>query len=123
MAGLTLALGIGFVTVLFSVVNTVALRELPVEDASRVVSVGIETSRVQAVAEQQTSLGRPRSGGLGSRNTLMVGQWRTLRSGGTISTNTFDLLRVRPIVGRALRPADALPGAPPVAVIPTRPLD
>lgn len=116
MAGLTLALGIGFVTVLFSVVNTVALGELPVEDPSRVVSVGIDTSRVHAVAEQQTSLEGLAAAAWAPRH-LMVGQWRTVRSGATVSTNTYDLLRVRPIVGRAFREADALPGAPPVAVI------
>jgi len=116
IAGLTLALGIGFVTVLFTIVNAVALRDLPVENASQVVSAGIDTSRVDDVARQQTSLEGLAAAAWAPRH-VTVGERRTIRSGATISPNAFDLLRVRPIVGRALRVADALPGAPAVVVI------
>src|SRR5690606_12818631 len=55
VAALTLALGIGFVTTLFTMINGVAYGRLPFEDSKRIVSIGVPATRFDDFAREQTS--------------------------------------------------------------------
>ena len=53
VAVLTLALGIGFVTTLFTMINGVAYGQLPFEDAKRIVSIGVPATRFDDFADPE----------------------------------------------------------------------
>src|SRR5262245_8514153 len=127
VAVLTLALGIGANTAIFSVVNELLLRPLPYRDAERVVmlwEVSPEgrhqnsTSRAnfRSWREQSTSFQfmaafadqRLNLTGNGEPEELSV-QYAT--------TDLFKVLGVDPILGRTFAPDDGEPGKPLVAVL------
>ncbi len=116
----TLALGIGANTAIFSVVSAVLLQRLPFADPNRLVMVW----------EDATSYGFP-------RNTPAPGNysdWRTVQAfdgvaaidqrdfnlagdgepekigGAGASSNLFDVLGVKPLIGRTWRPDEDVPG-------------
>ncbi len=128
---LTLAVGIGAMTAVYSIVQAVLIRPLPVRDPERLISI-------QVVMPDQR--GQRLTGGLVSQEihrawstqarTLdriagFLGRYHTLTGlGGTRSTltfavtaNLFDFLGVRPVRGRGFVAEDVLPGAAPVAVL------
>jgi putative ABC transport system permease protein len=129
VAVLTLALGIGANTAIFSVVNTVLLRPLPFRAPSRLVSIAIADTKTGA------------SGGVVSYPDFL--DWRaqnhvlermaayrtsmfaltgtgeaTYVLGGVVSADLFPLLGVEPILGRTFLPQEDQPGgtsgSPPV---------
>lgn len=117
----TLALGIGATTAVFGAVYGLMLRPLPYADAERLVSVWPETNfnttMVERVAEAVPAL----SGISG------VSQW-TLSlvdpgfepieiDGLFVSPGHFDLLGVRPLLGRTFEAADGAPGAGAVTIL------
>jgi hypothetical protein len=55
VAVLTLALGIGFVTTLFTMINGVAYGRLPFNQPDRIVSIGVPATRFDDFARQQKS--------------------------------------------------------------------
>jgi putative ABC transport system permease protein len=143
-AVLTLALGIGVNTAIFSFVNAVLLRPLPYPDADRLVSlfearVGAspanESTRGASIAHDAGSsrmvvapanLGdyarlTSQFGGLAGVNTV----GRNLTGAGTperllgesVTWNYFNVLGIAPALGRAFDPAEDREGAPPVAII------
>ena len=123
-----LALGVGANTAIFSVVNAVLLRPLPLPGSERVVdfdgvntSKGITKSNVSAPDfadwKQQSrsfeALSLYTSGG-----TNMTGGEEPERvSAGWVDADFFRALGAAPARGRALLPEDDRPGAPLVAVI------
>lgn len=122
-AVLSLALGIGANTVVFSVVNALVLRPLPVEHPERLVFVETSTGITQSF---------PNYRDLRDRNTTLAGlagyrivpmemeaSGGATRIWGLLATgNYFDLLGVRPALGRFFRPEEDLhPGAGPYAVL------
>ena len=127
VAILSLALGIGANTAIFSLINALMLRSLPVKDPQRLVQV--------MAADKRTSWTNPLWEQIRNRDRqLFDGAFAysnprfNLASGGEIqfanglmaSGEFFDVLGVRPILGRAFTPADdARGGGPdgPVAVI------
>lgn len=125
---LTLALGIGAVTVIFSIVNTVLLRPLPVTEPSRLV----ELAEVREDGRPRFSLSLPeylayRDGaaslsGLAAHHlsdvTISIDGEASIGLGLDVSGNYFDVLGVAPAAGRFFDDAEArAPGATPVAVI------
>lgn len=125
---LTLALGIGATTVVFSVVNAVLLRPLPVEDPGRLVSM-IET-RQSGRSESMLSLPQYRAyrerasalSGLAAHSlqdaTLSTATGASASIAAYVSSNYFEVLGVRPEVGRFFYEDEARgPGAAPVAVV------
>ncbi len=115
-AVLTLALGVGFVTTMFTMVNGIAFRGLPFEEGDRIVSIAIPSDQISHYASQQTSC--ETMSVVSSSPLNVAGEVVASRQPGAfVSANFFDLLRVQPTLGRGFLPSDATPGAGKVAVI------
>lgn len=115
-AVLTLALGIGFVTTLFTIVNGIAFRGLPFAQAEQIVSIGLPSEHFAEAARQQTScssLALVRPGLVNLSGHLAASR----QPAAFITDNLFELLRVRPALGRGFLPADSIAGAAKVALI------
>jgi predicted permease len=117
LAIITLAIGIGLNTAIFSLINDLFLRGLPFKEPSRVVhlyggdksrdleEIGVSAPRYQHFREGQTVFD-----GLAGENFFLF----TLTGlgdpvqvfGGRLTSNYFDLLGVRPILGRNFLPQD-----------------
>jgi putative ABC transport system permease protein len=123
---LTLALGIGASTAIYSVVNAVVLRQLPFEDPQRVVSF---LSRVPNFNQRPFSLPdfmdyRENNQSLEGISAItdwaanLTGRGDAERLQGVrISANAFQLLGVHAHLGRTLLPEDDRPDRPLVAVL------
>jgi predicted permease len=128
VALITLALGIGANTAVFSLVNTILLRPAPFENADRLVRVfrqapdGNETrvfsyldyieyrDRSDVFDEMTAYSLMPMSVGKGDGNEMRIGQ--------IVTGNYFDTLGVKAIQGRVLNAGDdETPGMHPVTVI------
>ena len=122
-AVITLALGIGANTAIFSLINAVLLRTLPVHDADSLFFVRPKGNVVFSYPEfaelrdtQQVFDGLIAWGG--NQTSLNADGATDLVGGSIVSGNFFDVLGVRAAHGRALTTADDVtPGAHPVAVI------
>jgi putative ABC transport system permease protein len=113
---LTLALGIGFVTTLYTMINGVAFGQLPFEDASRIVSIGIPAPRFDEYARQQQTcegiaLAQPVSA------NLRAGAFVSRYAAAIVTTNFMEVLRARPAKGRGFLPEDGQAGAPRTVLI------
>ena len=126
MSVLTLALGIGANTAIFSVVNAVLLRQLPFKHAARTVWItGVRAERSDAPFSLPDFLDyRGHVGSLDSLSAVgnlsmnLIGEGNTEQLNGVrVSANLFETLGVDAAVGRTLEPADDRPGSPPVVVI------
>ncbi|MGH9415354.1 MAG: ADOP family duplicated permease [Terriglobales bacterium] len=123
---LTLALGIGAATALFSVVSGVLLDPLPYPDSSQLVAVYAGTPRApRGYVTYPNFLDWQRAGSLFSgmaiyrhADRLMTGAAKSqLLTGEMVSADFFGTLGVNPVLGRDLRPGDDQLGAAPVAVL------
>jgi len=126
VAVLTLALGIGASTAIFSLVNAIVLRPLPFRAPDQLFSVAtrrkLDTGRpftlpdfLDYTARQRTLAGFA-AYGTWSANLTGAGEPERL-SGMKISANAFDLLGVHAALGRALRADDDTPGREHVVVL------
>ena len=119
VAVLTLALGIGANTTIFSLIDALLLRGLPVRDAHEIVQVGGSTLPYPAVVQlsnQQDIF----AGAFGySAVPFNVGPAGAVERtpGAWVSGSYYETLGLQAIAGRLLTPDDDRPGAPPVAVI------
>jgi putative ABC transport system permease protein len=130
VAMLTLALGIGSSTAIFSVIDNVLMEPFPYTDATRLMSVEIhDTERNEdggrAVfsgpeyldyVEQNHVFDRVIAND-GEDILYTSGQGTERFSGGMVTPGTFEFLGMPPLVGRVMQPADYEPGAPPVFVM------
>ena len=128
-AVLTFALAIGANGAIFSAVNTILLRPLPVDAADELAVVWQTDERGQAVIElthrhlrEWTTAGSmfTRAAIMGSHNwsTVLQGRGEPTRVWFTgVTAGFFDTLGVRPILGRGFRPEDDVPNAPGIAVL------
>jgi len=126
VAILTLGLGIGANTAIFSVVNAVLLRPLPYPHSNRLVFLAESSQQLadmsismadfddwramnsvfeSTVAYQSDSV---TSTGLGQAEELQMRR---------VTAGLFPTLGVKPVLGRALGPDDDKAGAPPVAML------
>lgn len=128
VAVLTLALGIGANTAIFSVVNAVLLRPLPFPDSERIVSLeGVNLSKgiadgnmsVPDFVEWQAQIQAfEQVAGFVTGGALLVADEEAERVRGTsVTADFFPLFRTGPLQGRALQPGDEKKDAPPVAVL------
>jgi len=127
-----LSLGIGLTTAMFSILYGTFLRGLPFADADRFVIVdrsnpaaGLPRAPVpyQDFLEwrrQQTSFGDLVAWVGASIGIVGDGVPPGHFNGAWVTTNLFDVVGVRPLLGRGFLPEDGLAGAPPVAVISAR---
>ena len=125
---LTLALGIGANTAVFSMIRGVLLRPLPYADGERLVYLR-QPAPLAGVQNAQFSvpeLGdyRARSRGLQSiveyhsMPFILLGRGEPRRvQTGVVSANYFDVLGVKPLLGRGFRTGEDLTGAEPVLVL------
>ena len=131
IATLTLALGIGLSTAVFTVANALLLRRLPVQDQDRLVVLtgqiparGIDNwplgaEDVRELRRRTRSLAQVASVSYYGATPLPVldgGELSRLRRS-LVSGEFFGVLGAEPVLGRALRPEDDLRGAAPVLVL------
>ncbi len=125
---LTLGLGIGANTAIFSVINGVLLRPLPYPEADRIVhlrqpqiAAGVEDTsfsfaEVADYRSQATTIDQFIEFGDWTFNVLGRGDPHRA-TGGLVTPNFFQLLGIRPHLGRLLLPSDGGKTAQPVAVL------
>jgi putative ABC transport system permease protein len=126
VAIITLSLGIAATTIVYSLVDGILLRPLPVREADRIVVarelnpqgdiISVSWPNFLDWKARQKSFeniaawrGQPANfTGLGEPQRIMVRE---------VTWNLFDVLGVQPVVGRGLNAADDAPGAPRVCLI------
>jgi MacB-like periplasmic core domain len=126
IAVVTLALGIGANTAIFSVVNALLLRSLPYAEAERLVLLSEKTRtgerdsvsypnyadwRARAQSFEGMAVGWERV------FTLTGGDHAARVPGYTVNWNFFPLLRVQPQLGRMFSEADDRHGATPTVLV------
>jgi putative ABC transport system permease protein len=120
LAVLTLALGIGGTVALFSVVNGLLLRPLPYPDEDRLVSFwsdynwrGEEFDLVKEIPESFESIAAYSNAGY----TLRTEAGSSIVLALVSSVELWDVLDVRPLLGRTFLPGEDRPGAEKVVVL------
>ncbi|HXK61544.1 MAG TPA: ABC transporter permease [Acidobacteriota bacterium] len=128
VAILTLALGVGANTAVFSLINSVLLRLLPYEEPDRLVLVwesspffGVQDSPV-APGNYQEWKARSRSfeeiGALEDHSFRLTGEGvPEVIDGSFVTASLFRVLRTRPALGRLFTEEEDQPGGPKVTII------
>ena len=113
-AVLVLGVGIALNAAVLAVVNAYLLRPLPYPEPERVVSlrapVGISSGDVEGVLEKRVTWDL-------DAFTLVGDQGPEMARGAWITPDFLEVYGIRPALGRAFSAEDAVPGAPPVALI------
>ncbi len=127
VAGLTLALGIGANTAIFSVVNGVLLRPLPLPEPERVYALGerspsfpgaLASTSPGSLYDWQESVKAMRIAGTSNVSGTVTGRGEPRVLAGTQSIGgLFSVLGLTPALGRGLTEADEDPAAPQVTVL------
>jgi ABC-type antimicrobial peptide transport system permease subunit len=126
IAGLTLALGIGACTAIFSVVDAVLLRSLPYPDAERIAQLHELNSKGGQIqfAEPNFLDVRTRARTLeavaqynGAKATVTGGSEPARAMTFRVSGDFFRVLGTQPFLGRTFAPEESRPGAVPVVVV------
>ena len=122
---ITVGLGIGATTLMFSAVHATLLRPLPYADPDRLVWIYTDSPPFEfrfsvadylALEAQQTQF--ERVAGFTSRSMAFSdGSTAELLNGRVVSWTYFGLLGIRPALGRDFTEADGQPGRPPVAIV------
>jgi putative ABC transport system permease protein len=126
VALLTLGLGIGVNTAIFSVVDGVLLRPLPYEDSSRLIALNETTPKVGTVSvsypdfldwrEQSRAFSEMAAVCAVGFNLAGVNQPENI-SGEAVSPNFLSMLGVRPFLGRDFDASEGKAGAAPVVLL------
>ena len=127
-AVLTLGLGIGANSAIFSVVNAVLLKPLPYENGERLVTLQQQAPRAgmlrQPFSVTEINDYRAQSHSLDglveyhNMNFILLGRSEPERvETGVVSWNYFDVFGVKPLFGRSFRADDEQPGAPAVLML------
>ncbi len=125
---LTLALGIGANTAIFSVVNAVLLKPLPFAEPDRLVVVNEKNDKLHLqdfgssvlnyLSWKEQAQSFQWMGAVGGGNYNLTGRGDPENFGGaTISPSIFPLLGIQPVAGRAFKEGEDSPSATPVAMI------
>jgi predicted permease len=111
VAVLSLALGIGGNSAMFSIVNGVLLQPLPYPAPERLVRVSGYYPKGAMQVLQQDSRGMDIAGYLPGNEFNLTGQGEAMRiEGSAVSANLFSILGARPAVGRTFQPGGDVPG-------------
>lgn len=105
---LTLALGIGFVTTLFTMVNGFAYSQLPFDQPERIVNIDFPPAQYDAVVPLQqcaesVAVAQPLDANL--RAGVFASRYRAA----IVTVNFLEVLRARPLLGRGFLDRDADP--------------
>jgi predicted permease len=132
VAILTLALGIGASTVVFSVVYNAIFESVPYKNSSRLVVFGIQNLANAGGSKGRTYLNSNEVRAIRQTNHVFEDMiayenrrdfYRDGKSGhylpfgAAVTANTFDFLGATPLFGRGFLPEDSKPDSPPVFVI------
>lgn len=127
LACIALALGIGANTALFSAVYGVLLKPLPYENGERIVLLQHRTSSPSApqlnASVKELEDYRHQNHTMESlveyhsMNFVLLGREPDRVRTGVVSPNFFDVLGVKPMMGRTFLPDDDKPGSQPVLVL------
>jgi putative ABC transport system permease protein len=128
VAATALALGIGVNATVFTFVNAVLIRGLPIADPDRTMAVGSydrvrnRPMGVSYLDYRDWKEGTRAFDTFGAYNGTVAnvsdeGQPPERYNGSNITANTMTVLGVRPVIGRDFLPEDDRPGAPAVALI------
>ena len=126
IATLTLGLGIGAATAIFSAVNHVLIRPLPYPDAERILAVwdtredGAQLDIAYGTARELAARARSLEhlAAMKPWQPTLLGAAEPERlEGQQIGADYFEVLGVRPALGHEFSPADDAAGAAPVAVL------
>jgi putative ABC transport system permease protein len=130
LAVLTLALGVGAATTIFSVIYNVMLDPFPYIDARRVGSIQIRDATSTRPGgrtffqipefleyQEQNHVFEDVIGGSMEDVLMTTAEGTEQLTGGMTTPNTFDFLGVPAVIGRTFTPDDARPDAPPVFVM------
>jgi len=126
LAVITLALGIGATTAVFSVVNGVLLRPLPYPESDRIVKLDERTKsggdmnvanpNFSDIQNQNRSFAGIAFYG-GGPTTVVGGSEPVLTGVASVSTDFFSVMRVRPVMGRSFTRAETSPGGPTTVLV------
>jgi len=128
VAVLTLALGVGANTAIFSVVYAVLLKPLPYTNPDQLFTA-FQANKQQGIAEAgcsypnfeewraQNHVFSELAGIVAHQLTLTGGGDPTVVKTSVVTPELFALLDVKPLAGRIFFPADGKRGAPPVALL------
>jgi putative ABC transport system permease protein len=126
---LTMTLGIGAATAIFSVVNAVIIRQLPFADPDRLMwvaerndSLNLQTFSASVLnylswKEQTHTFEALGAIGFASFNLTADKADPEQLTGGTLTPSVFPILGIQPLAGRAFRDGEDRPGAERVAMI------
>src|SRR2546426_3890082 len=125
---LSLAIGIGANTAIFSVVNTLLLRPLPYPEPDRLAILWLRSPGIGILQDwpspgqyidiqMQNHSFQEMSISIGSSMTLTGRDQPERVEGLRTSSSLFHLLGAKPLLGRVLLPEEDRPGGPPVAVL------
>jgi putative ABC transport system permease protein len=125
---LTLALGIGANTAIFSVVRGVLLKPLPHRDGDRLIYLRQSTdgpggANISFSIPEVTDIraGAPALGEIAEYSSWSVtlqGEKDAVKiDAGLVTGNFFEIMGLAPVLGRLTRPSDDGPGVPPVMVL------
>ena len=124
----TLGLGIGAATVIYSVLRNVVLDPFPYVHSDRMVDVIVRDASNNILRgalppgefldyQEQSRVFEIVAGANGNRMHYVSDAGAERVAVVLVTPNTFDYLGVPPLLGRVFGPADAVPGAPAVAVL------
>ncbi|HKD92654.1 MAG TPA: ABC transporter permease [Terriglobales bacterium] len=119
---ITLALGIGANTAIFTVVRAVLLRPLQYRDPDRVVELSRGATPIRFELLQKTArsyIGIGAYANLGSSDDVaLTGDFPPeVIKQSRVSANFLSILGVEPLMGRSFTPEEDLPNSPPVVII------
>ncbi len=130
VAVLTLALGIGASTAIFSILENILMEPFPYPDAERYMSIQIHDTERNEPGGRAGFTG-PEFLDYVSQNHVFdrviandnvdvlyrSGEGTQLLAGNYVTPGTFEFLGMAPLLGRAMQPADYEPSSPPVFVL------
>jgi putative ABC transport system permease protein len=123
---LTLALGIGAITAIFSVVYSVLLRPLPYPAGERLALLGESTPKAAGISVTWINFQHWRTenhtfedmAGFSRTDSTLTGRGDALLThGGVVTSNFFHLTGAQPVLGRLFTTDDDRPGATPTVLL------